>query len=116
MLIIAGTVAFESKDFVSVAVMAQKGKEGKLYPTMNLKLEQKELNVSSDDVDQIREMYLSVLNQLRDGFSDKHEYSRLVQSADNEARKLMQEIQEANIEFSTKADEKHPPKSQTQSK
>jgi hypothetical protein len=96
MLVIAGTVAFEGNHFISVAVTSKKSEGGLLYPTLIIKLKDKDMNITSDDNRQIKSMYMSILKQLRGYLAVFGEYD-VIQYAESEVDKLFKEIHEVNV-------------------
>lgn len=109
MLIIAGTVAFEGKKFISVAVTTKKGQEDFYFPTLAIKLEDKDMSVSSDNPAQIKKMYIDVLKQLR-GYPISREVDGLIDEAAIEVDNLMREIQVLNSQVRQSMQQEQPPR------
>lgn len=110
MIIIAGTVSFNSQHFVSVNVGTKKAANGTLYPALSIRLVDKDLSVASDNPDQITDMYLSILKQLHyrsPGGLGKSE-GDLFENARKEVESLVQEISKVNANFHSQ-----PPTPQT---
>lgn len=98
MTIIAGTVAFNSEQFVSVNVGTKKASDGTLYPALSIRLKDKDLSVASDKPEQITNMYTSILKQLhsRGPGVSAETASELLKYARKETESLLQEIASVN--------------------
>lgn len=104
MLVVIGTVAFESKHFVSIAVTSKKGQAGAYYPALNIKLTDKEMQVASDDGQQIKKMYIDALQQLG-VLSFSRQKDPVVINAEHEVDKLLDEIYSLNLVLEQKQKE-----------